>query len=67
MYPKFPGLNNSMLEEKVNDIENSITSSLLDNSYDRNKCVFNPFYIIGFILIGGCASSFTYVCIKFLS
>ena len=65
MYPKFPGLVNSMLEEKVNDVENSITNSLIDNS-ERDERVFNPFYIIGFISIIGVAALITYMCIKMM-
>ena len=65
MYPKFPGVNNSMLEEKVNDVENSITNSLIDNS-ERVKRVFYPFYIIGFISIIGVAALITYMCIKMM-
>jgi hypothetical protein len=65
MYAKFPGLNNSMLEEKVNDIENSITNSLIDNS-EREKRRFYPFYIIGFISIIGVAALITYMCIKMM-
>jgi hypothetical protein len=65
MYPKFPGLESYLIEKRVTDIENSITSSLLDNS-ESKKCVFKPFYIIGFILIGCFATVITYMCITLL-
>lgn len=67
MNSKFPGLDQYIMNEKVSDIENSITSSLINNS-ERKKCELTPFYIIGFICIClalcSVAAIFTYVFIK---
>lgn len=47
---KFPGLENFKMEKKVADIENSITSSLINNS-ERKDCELTHCYIFGFICI----------------
>jgi hypothetical protein len=63
MYSKFPGLDSHMNEEKVSNIENSITSSLISNS-EKPRWKLNPCYIIVFIFIGVSAAVITYACIK---
>jgi hypothetical protein len=62
MDSKFPGLDSYICEEKVSNIENSITHSLLD--IEKPKCKLNPCYIIVFILVGASAAVTTYACIK---
>jgi hypothetical protein len=63
MYSKFPGLDVHINEEKISNIENSITQSLLDNT-EKPNCKFNYCYIIVFIFIGASAAVITYACIK---
>jgi hypothetical protein len=65
MDSKFPGLDSHIAEEKVINIENSITHSLINNS-EKPKFVLNPCYIVLFIFIGVGAALITYTCVKLL-
>lgn len=64
---KFPGLENFKMEKKVADIENSITSSLINNT-ERKQYELTPCYIFGFIciclVVCSVAAAVTYVFIK---
>jgi len=64
MDSKFPGLDSYIAEEKLRNIENSITQSLLNTK--NPSCKLNPCYIIVFIFIGASAAAVTYACIKLL-